>query len=483
MARRGLMKATSEEELRPLAPRDEAGTPAIEGAGSIAKGAAAKLTVTASSTAPRSVQASAVDLEPAGRSTPHLDLASGSLLCLGLVGALVLPALLALSGLGMSQQEFDVVQETTAAAVVGLCLSLVIVRRILTFPLLRSVTYILLAFASAFLATGAFLKLIQLNFSAPQFYLSAVISIAVVEAVLVFRRRHARPVFAILPSVDDPEIASLAMVRRAVCRSLIRVPDDLSGFNGIIADLRHDLEPEWERLLARAALAGIPVFHVKQFREMLSGRVAVEHLWENTVVGSLPALVYPQIKRFLDLVSALLLLPLIVPVIAAAGVAIRIEGRGPIFFRQARVGYGERAFDIIKLRTMTADAEAGSAFTTPSDPRITRVGTLLRQYRIDELPQVFNIIMGDMSWIGPRPEAVELAQWYEKEIPFYAYRHIVRPGISGWAQVNQGNVAQVDAARVKLEYDFFYIKHFSFWLDAVIVVKTIRTILTRFGAH
>jgi lipopolysaccharide/colanic/teichoic acid biosynthesis glycosyltransferase len=119
----------------------------------------------------------------------------------------------------------------------------------------------------------------------------------------------------------------------------------------------------------------------------------------------------------------------------------------------------------------------------PDDKRITRVGRVLRDYRLDELPQIINILRGEMSWIGPRPEAVALAEWYEREVPFYVYRHIVRPGLSGWAQVHQGNVAAVDAARLKLEYDFFYIKHYSFWLDVVIVVKTLRTIFTRFGSR
>jgi lipopolysaccharide/colanic/teichoic acid biosynthesis glycosyltransferase len=123
----------------------------------------------------------------------------------------------------------------------------------------------------------------------------------------------------------------------------------------------------------------------------------------------------------------------------------------------------------------------GDDYTVPNDERVTRVGRVLRQYRIDELPQIINILRGEMSWIGPRPEATSLTIWYEREIPFYVYRHIVRPGISGWAQVHQGNVAAVDAAQLKLEYDFFYIKNFSFWLDAVIVFKTVRAIVTRFG--
>jgi lipopolysaccharide/colanic/teichoic acid biosynthesis glycosyltransferase len=125
----------------------------------------------------------------------------------------------------------------------------------------------------------------------------------------------------------------------------------------------------------------------------------------------------------------------------------------------------------------------GEAYTLKDDERVTRIGHFLRHYRIDELPQIVNILRGEMSWIGPRPEAMQLARWYEREVPFYVYRHIVQPGITGWAQVHHGNVAEVDAARLKLEYDFYYIKHFSYWLDVVIMIKTIRTILTRFGAR
>ena len=425
-----------------------------------------------------------VDVDQTGRQPLHVDVPAGVLLTLGLLSALLLPAMLGSFGIGMSAQPDEVILDTAKASIVSLVIALLIVRRILTFPLLRSITYIFIAFGIVFLAMGVFLKLFRINVSSPQFYLSAVISIVVVEAFLVLRRRRFRPVFALLPTVDDPEIASLALAKRAICMSLTQVPKDLDRFNGFIADLRNDLDPEWERLLALAALRGIPVFHVKQFHEMLSGRVAVQHLWENTVVGSLPALIYPQIKRVMDIGGSALLLPLITPVILLAALAIKLDTRGPVFFLQERTGYGGRVFRIIKLRTMSADVDAtGAAFTEASDARITRVGAVLRQYRIDELPQVINILMGQMSWIGPRPEAVTLAEWYERDIPFYSYRHIVRPGISGWAQVNQGNVAQIDAARIKLEYDFFYIKHFSFWLDAIIVVKTIRTIITRSGAR
>ncbi len=136
-----------------------------------------------------------------------------------------------------------------------------------------------------------------------------------------------------------------------------------------------------------------------------------------------------------------------------------------------------------KFRTMNAQSDEGSKFTEGQDPRVTRVGRFLRHYRIDELPQVINILRGEMSWIGPRPEALPLSRWYEGKIPFYSYRHIVRPGISGWAQVQQGHAAKIRGVTDKLHYDFDYIKYFSAWLDVLIVLKTVRTILTGYGAR
>ena len=152
------------------------------------------------------------------------------------------------------------------------------------------------------------------------------------------------------------------------------------------------------------------------------------------------------------------------------------------------MGYRGRAFTLYKFRTMKIDdASAGSAresaITREDDARITRLGRFLRRTRLDELPQIINILRGEMSWIGPRPEAVPLSEWYEMELPFYRYRHIVRPGISGWAQVMQGHVASPGEVLGKLHYDFYYVKNFSPWLDLLIVLKTIRTILTGFGAR
>ncbi|WP_234041417.1 sugar transferase [Erythrobacter aureus] len=247
----------------------------------------------------------------------------------------------------------------------------------------------------------------------------------------------------------------------------------------IVADLYADLDPEWERFLAEAAISGRPVYHYKQVWEAETGKVQIEHMSENGFGALVPSFAYQKMKRAIDVVLSVLALPFIIPLMAICAAAIRWDSKGPIFFRQRRMGFRGVEFNVLKLRTMT-ESHVGDdrdlSITRNDDKRITRVGAVLRRTRVDELPQIFNIMRGEMSWIGPRPEAVSLSQWYEGEIPFYRYRHIVRPGITGWAQVNQGHVADLDEVNEKLQYDFYYIKNLSYWLDLLILIRTIRVV-------
>jgi lipopolysaccharide/colanic/teichoic acid biosynthesis glycosyltransferase len=171
---------------------------------------------------------------------------------------------------------------------------------------------------------------------------------------------------------------------------------------------------------------------------------------------------------------------------AIVAAAIKLDDGGDVLFRQSRVGHAGKRITVYKFRTMKpveiAD-ERQAAMTSDGDERVTRVGRFLRRTRIDELPQIFNILKFEMSGIGPRPEAEVLSVWYTSELPYYRYRHVVKPGISGWAQVNQGHVAQVDEVNRKLQYDFYYIKYFSPWLDLLILFRTIKTMLNGFGAR
>lgn len=278
----------------------------------------------------------------------------------------------------------------------------------------------------------------------------------------IVRELRSAPVFV----MDKPSLASL--------------PDC-----AIVADLYADLDPEWERFLAEAAISGHPVYHYKQVWEAETGRVQIEHMSENGFGALVPGFAYQKMKRAIDVGLALLGMPFIVPVIAVCAAAIKWDSGGAVFFRQRRMGFRGIEFHVLKLRTMTetnGGEDLARSITQSGDKRITKVGAFLRRTRLDELPQIVNILRGEMSWIGPRPEAVSLSRWYETEIPFYRYRHIVRPGISGWAQVNQGHVAAVEEVGEKLQYDFYYIKNLSYWLDIIIILKTIRVVLSGFGS-
>ena len=253
----------------------------------------------------------------------------------------------------------------------------------------------------------------------------------------------------------------------------------------IVADLNADLTPDWERFLAEAAISGRPVYHYKQVWEADTGKVQIEHLSENGFGALVPSFAYQKMKRAIDLVISALALPVILPLLTVCALAIKWDTDGPVIFRQRRMGFRGNEFHVLKLRTMTHGHNGENrdlSITQSGDKRITKVGGFLRRTRLDELPQVLNILRGEMSWIGPRPEAVSLSQWYESEIPFYRYRHIVRPGITGWAQVNQGHVAAVEDVDEKLQFDFYYIKNLSYWLDIIIVLRTIKVVLSGFGS-
>ncbi|QIM66144.1 hypothetical protein A4G16_01520 [Mannheimia granulomatis] len=255
--------------------------------------------------------------------------------------------------------------------------------------------------------------------------------------------------------------------------------------NAIAADLHApELSAEWHKFLAQCTLNGIPVYNVRQLQESLTGRVKIHHMYENDLGSLLPSPIYSLIKRVIDISLIVLTFPITLPVMAITAVAIRLESEGGAMFIQNRVGQGGKEFRIYKFRSMCKDSEKdGAQFASSGDMRVTRIGKFIRKTRIDELPQFFNVLKGDMSLIGPRPEQKAFVDKFEEEIPFYNYRHIVKPGISGWAQVVHGYAADVDDTRVKVEHDFYYIKNFSLWLDILIIFKTLKTMLTGFGAR
>jgi lipopolysaccharide/colanic/teichoic acid biosynthesis glycosyltransferase len=358
-------------------------------------------------------------------------------------------------------------------------LGFVTFRQLKNHPGVNSAGYVLYAFGMTYASLAILLLFLRADYSRYQLATSFVLTVAWFLAIHRIVGRHTVLRLAVIlhRSVKPPEPAP-----KVAWIVLTRPDTEMGAIGGVVADLRAEHPPEWERFMARCTLEGIPVYDVKQIAEQLTGKVEIGNISENSLGSTLHSLVYARMKRLIDLLGALVVAPVFALAIGLAAIAIRLDDGGPALFRQLRVGYRGHPFVIYKLRTMHADPQSGAHFTAKADPRVTRLGGFLRKYRIDELPQIWNIFKGDMSWIGPRPEAVALSEWYEREVPFYCYRHVVRPGITGWAQVNQGNVAKIDAATEKLHYDFYYIKHLSPWLDLLIGAKTIQTILTGFGA-
>ena len=228
---------------------------------------------------------------------------------------------------------------------------------------------------------------------------------------------------------------------------------------------------------------GVPTYTLELFFETYWRKIPlyrINYIWlfqEGFQIARNP--VFERTKRVIDILLAGFGLILLSPLLLISAIAIKLEDGGPVFFRQTRVGRLRQSFEIIKLRSMRVgnDATGVNRYTQDNDPRITKVGALLRKTRIDEVPQLMNVIGGEMSLIGPRAEWVTLVDDYEKSISCYHYRHLVRPGITGWAQINYPYGGSLDDTLRKLEYDLFYIRHFSFVMDAAIVLRTINIML------
>lgn len=376
---------------------------------------------------------------------------------------------------------------TLAGSFLASLIGIFLLRSLNNFPGVQGSIYILPSFLSGY-GIVFFAFLFGRLYYSRSIFITALVLCLLWFYVAYFRnQRRQGQTIGIVPFGAATRLTSIEQIE---WRTLTDPNNDVSCLSAIAADLRADLSDEWERTLTDYALTGLPVYHSKQLLESLTGQVELEHLSENSFGSLAPVSAYMAFKHFLDWCSALLGLVLLLPLLLLIVVVIRIDSPGAAIFRQQRIGYRGRPFTVYKFRSMTMKADSDTdtdartnAMTQSDDQRVTKIGRFLRTSRLDELPQLFNVLRGEMSWIGPRPEAEILSRWYESEIPFYRYRHIVRPGITGWAQVSQGHVAAVEDVRHKLHYDFYYIKHFSPWLDILIVARTIRTMATGFGAR
>jgi len=305
------------------------------------------------------------------------------------------------------------------------------------------------------------------------------------------------------------ELARLIMTRRYLHSQVIGYAFDDPGAEGVadvpylgdqreltrLADLHrinyvivagHRLSEHVMRPLLECLQKKIKVSDFRKVIEDITGKVPIEHLTDNWFVVQLSDVdkrYFWYFKRSFDIAIGLFGLLFSLPVLLAAVLLVRLDSRGPVFYSQQRIGRGNVPFRVWKLRTMVADADSNNVYwTLDKDDRITRAGRLLRKMHIDELPQLFNILNGEMSLIGPRPEAVSLVEMYASVIPYYSERHMISPGLTGWAQINHPYGNSVEDTREKLMYDFYYIKNRGITLDLAIFLRTIRTVLTGKGA-
>jgi len=241
--------------------------------------------------------------------------------------------------------------------------------------------------------------------------------------------------------------------------------------------------------LLRIKTTGVHVNDTSTFLERETGRVDLDSVNPSWLIFSdgfsSGRMFSAAFKRLFDITASMVLLVFTLPVILITAAIVKIDSKGPAFYRQRRVGLYGQGFDIIKLRSMRVDAEvAGTAvWAEKDDPRITRVGRIIRKLRIDELPQCWTVLKGQMSFVGPRPERPQFVEELEQQLPYYAERHMVKPGITGWAQINYPYGASIEDSRQKLEYDLFYAKNYSPFLDLLILLQTLRVVLFPDGAR
>ena len=373
--------------------------------------------------------------------------------------------------------EFTIVATAVAYAIVWYC-----GRRLDAFPratLQGNMGYVAPIAVLTYALIAALLLLLRQDYSRFQLFGSGILTVLWMAAAAQLRARYLIRNYAVIPKASIATMPELHACRWLDFDEVLR---RRTRVDAIVADLSADLPDDQVVALADAAIAGIPVLDRRYIVESLTGRTPLGGLTPNEFGALLPSRQYLVVRRFIELVLTVAVLPVLLIVLGVIAAVVRYDSLGPVLFVQSRVGRRGRVFRMIKFRTMYHGVN-GPSFTTAGDPRITRVGAFLRRCRLDELPQVVNILRGEMSWVGPRPEALSLEKGYVRDIQHFALRGIVRPGLTRWAQINQGYAHEADAMRAKLEYDLYYLKHCSLWLDLVIILRTFAVVFRGTGAR
>lgn len=315
----------------------------------------------------------------------------------------------------------------------------------------------------------------------------------VVLARELFERRHELGVDIVGFVDQDPSRVGAPVINPGVVGTIDDIPEltQAMAVDRVVVSLSDERgKLPMDRLLNVRLRSGVLFDHLASVYEEYTGKIALENLrpsWLIFSTGFRATALFTFSKRVFDIVTAVCGLILSLPLMVLAAIVLKLESlRDPVFYHQERVGRDGTVFTVHKFRSMRRDAEAATGPVWSSgaaDPRITRVGRFMRRSRIDEIPQLWNVLRGDMSLIGPRPERPEFVEQLTRQIPFYGQRHVVKPGITGWAQVRYSYGASVEDALEKMQYDLYYVKHMSLMFDLLIALETIKTVLLRRGAR
>lgn len=303
-------------------------------------------------------------------------------------------------------------------------------------------------------------------------------------AGLIQERRYLHSQILGYVSDDVDKLCSVSVPHLGSVDWLLSIVDNAEIDHIVVA--ASAIDARLTNILLECMKRKVQVTDFKRFIETVEGKIPIDYLsasWFFEELSSIDKRYYWYVKRTADIFLSLFGICVTLPFLMIIALLIKIDSSGPVFYSQTRIGRDNRPFRLWKIRTMVRHADKDNVhWTTDHDSRITRFGKYLRKMRMDEVPQLFNILKGDMTLIGPRPEAVSLVEMYRKEIPYYLERHMVTPGITGWAQINYPYGNSVEDAREKLKYDYYYIKNRSLILDAIIFLRTIRIVLTGKGA-
>lgn len=330
--------------------------------------------------------------------------------------------------------------------------------------------------------SALFITLIRIDYSRPALLIGASLTFI---WILIYYRLHKKQkitLYSLTGSVDNVdsryENITVHQYKKDISLHQIKKYSD-----GLVINLHEIRSIDIAKFLADCALAQIPVYHSEVITERLNKQVSTTNLSETTLQSLIPSSRYLKIKSVLEVALILLFLPVTLLLCSIISALLYIQDPGKVIYAQTRIGKNGTIFTLYKFRTMyNPTSIKGAQFATQEKHRIHFIGTWLRKFRLDEIPQFYNVLKGDMSLIGPRPEQPEFVNYYKQKIPFYDYRHTVKPGITGWAQINQGYTDNSESTQTKLGYDLYYIKHYSFELDLTIAIKTVRILLTTDGS-